>query len=88
MSTLLSTIIKNTRFSNITNTPTTLVGYGITDSTGATGAGGDQVFVENSAIITTSYTLSAGKNAMSVGPITINSGAVVTVPTGQVWSVL
>jgi hypothetical protein len=55
---------------------------------GATGAGGDEVFQENSLIVTTSYTLSTGKNAMSVGPIQINSGAVVTVGSGQRWVVL
>lgn len=55
---------------------------------GATGAGGDEVFQENSLIVTTSYTLTTGKNAMSVGPIQINSGAVVTVGSGQRWVVL
>jgi hypothetical protein len=55
---------------------------------GATGGGGDAVFVENSVIVTTSYTLTTGKNAESVGPITINSGAIITVPSGQRWVVL
>jgi len=55
---------------------------------GATGGGGDQVFVENGVTVTTSYTLSTNKNAESVGPITINSGATVTVPTGQRWVIL
>ena len=55
---------------------------------GATGAGGDQVFVENGVTVTTNYTLSTNKNAMSVGPITINSGISVTVPTGQRWVIL
>ena len=55
---------------------------------GATGAGGDTVFQENQLIVTTSYTLSTGKSAMSVGPITINGGAVVTVPSGYRWLVL
>jgi hypothetical protein len=55
---------------------------------GATGGGGDEVFVENSPTVTTSYTLSTGKNAVSVGPITINSGVTVTVPSGQKWVVL
>ena len=55
---------------------------------GATGGGGDEVFQENSLIVTTSYTLTTGKNAMSVGPIQINSGAVVTVPSGARWVVL
>ena len=55
---------------------------------GATGGGGDQVFVENGVTVTTNYTLSANKNAESVGPITINSGVSVTVPSGQRWVVL
>ena len=55
---------------------------------GATGAGGDQVFVENGVTVTTNYTLSTNKNAMSVGPITINSGISVTVPSGQRWLIL
>lgn len=55
---------------------------------GATGGGGDTVFVENGVTVTTSYTLSTNKNAESVGPITINSGAVVTVPSGQRWLIL
>lgn len=55
---------------------------------GATGGGGDQVFVENGVTVTTSYTLSTGKNAESVGPITINAGVTVTVPNGQRWVVL
>ena len=55
---------------------------------GATGAGGDQVFVENGVTVTANYTLSTNKNAMSVGPITINSGVSVTVPTGQRWVIL
>jgi hypothetical protein len=55
---------------------------------GATGAGGDQVFVQNGNTVTTSYTLTTGFNAESVGPITISSGAIVTVPSGQRWLVL
>jgi hypothetical protein len=55
---------------------------------GATGAGGDTVFVENSQIVTTSYTIPVGKNASTVSPITINSGATVTVPSGSRWVVL
>lgn len=55
---------------------------------GATGGGGDEVFVENGVTVTTSYTLSTNKNAESVGPITIQSGAVVTVPSDQRWLIL
>jgi hypothetical protein len=55
---------------------------------GATGGGADQVFQENQLIVTTSYTLSTGKSAISKGPITINGGAVVTIPSGYSWLVL
>ena len=55
---------------------------------GATGGGGDQVFQENSLIVTTSYTLSTGKSAMSKGPITINAGATVQIPSGYSWLIL
>jgi hypothetical protein len=55
---------------------------------GATGGGGDEVFVENGVTVTTSYTLSTDKNAESVGPIFINSGATVTIPSGQRWFIL
>ena len=55
---------------------------------GATGGGGDQVFVENSRIVTTNYTLTTGKSAESVGPITVNAGATVTIPSTQRWVIL
>ena len=55
---------------------------------GATGAGGNSVFVENDQIVTADYTLTANKNAMSAGPITINTGITVTIPTGATWSVV
>ena len=55
---------------------------------GATGGGGDQVFVENDQTVTTSYTITANKNAMSTGPLTVNSGVDITVPDGANWVVL
>jgi hypothetical protein len=55
---------------------------------GAGGGGDDEVFVENTLVVTTSYTLPTGKNASSVGPITINSGQTVTIPSAQRWVIL
>jgi hypothetical protein len=55
---------------------------------GATGGGSDAVFIENDQTVTTNYTISAGKNAGTFGPITINSGVTVTVPSGSVWAVI
>ena len=55
---------------------------------GATGGGNDQIFIENGQTVTTSYTISANKNAMSTGPLTVNSGVDITVPDGANWVVL
>jgi hypothetical protein len=55
---------------------------------GATGAGGDAVFIENDQVVTTDYTIPANKNAMSTGPITINAGATVTVSSGARYVVI
>jgi hypothetical protein len=45
-------------------------------------------FVECAANISTSYTITSGRNAMSAGPITLNSGVTVTVPSGSTWTVV
>jgi hypothetical protein len=50
---------------------------------GATGAGGDEVFMENERVVTTNYTLSTNKSALCVGPLTINTGVTVTIPSGE-----
>lgn len=55
---------------------------------GATGGGSDRVFYENGQTVTTNYTITDGQNAMSAGPITINSGVTVTVGAGEVWTVV
>lgn len=55
---------------------------------GAAGSGKDKVFWENDIAVTTSYTINTNKNAMSAGPITINTGVTVTIPTGSTWSVV
>lgn len=55
---------------------------------GATGGGGDQIFVQNGQTVTTSYTIPTNFNASSVGPIAINSGAVITIPSGSRWVIL
>lgn len=55
---------------------------------GAAGSGTNRVFYENDQTITGSYTLTAGKNALSAGNITINDGVTVTIPTGATWSII
>lgn len=55
---------------------------------GAAGGGADQVFYENDTNVTANYTITSGKNAGSFGPVTIDSGVTVTVPSGSVWTVV
>ena len=50
---------------------------------GASGAGGDAIFYENGQTVTTNYSITSSTNAMSTGPLTINSGVSVTVPSGS-----
>jgi hypothetical protein len=55
---------------------------------GATGGGSDDIFIENGQTVTTNYTISTSKNAMSTGPITVDSGITVTIPSGSNWVVV
>jgi hypothetical protein len=55
---------------------------------GATGGGSDAVFVENDQAVTTSYIIPGTKNAMSTGPITIDSGVTVTISSGARYVVI
>ena len=54
---------------------------------GATCGGTDEVFFESDQAATTSYSISAGKNAHTVSP-TINSGVTITVPSGATLVIL
>ncbi len=44
--------------------------------------------VINNATVGTSYTIASGENGMSVGPVTLGGGVVVTVSGGSRWAVL
>lgn len=55
---------------------------------GAAGTGGNQIFFQNDLNVTGSYTIPTGKNAGTFGPVTVNSGVTVTVPSGSVWTVV
>lgn len=46
------------------------------------------VFYENDTTVSADYTVTANKNAGSFGPITINSGVTVTVPSTSTWSIV
>ena len=55
---------------------------------GALGGGTDQVFYENDQTVTTNYTLGTNKNAVTAGPVTINTGVTVTVPSNASWVIV
>ena len=42
----------------------------------------------NANTIATSYTIAAGNNGLSAGPVSVNTGVTVTVSTGSVWTVI
>ena len=52
------------------------------------GGGKDKAFFVNDTTINYNYTVPTGKNAMTAGPVTVNSGVTVTVPSGSVWSII
>ena len=49
---------------------------------------GGEGYIENAATVNTSSTVNTGNNAISGGPVSVASGAVVTVPSGSVWTVV
>ena len=59
---------------------------------GAVGGGTDKLFMENGTTMTTNYTIGtefgATCNALSAGPITINAGVTLTIPSGSVYTVV
>ena len=59
---------------------------------GATGGSTDKIFWENGQTVTTNYQIGdnfgAVCNAMSAGPITINNSITVTIPKGEIWTIV
>lgn len=55
---------------------------------GATGGGSDKAFYLNDITINNSYTIPTGQNAGTFGPVTVASGATVTVGSGSTWTVV
>jgi len=67
---------------------------GATGLVGATGigmpvgGGANKLFYENDIVMTDNYTITSGKNTMSAGPITVNPGVVLTVPSGSTYTIV
>ena len=49
---------------------------------------GGMGYIENAALVTVSSTINAGNNAISGGPVVIDSGVTVTVPSGSRWTIV
>ena len=57
-------------------------------SGGATGTGSDTAFLNFGQTVTGSYSIPASTNSLSAGPITVNSGQTVTIPSGSNWTIV
>ena len=47
------------------------------------GGGQDHAFIENDTTVTSNYTITTGRNAFQVGPVTVSGGVTVTIPSGS-----
>ena len=52
------------------------------------GASTNTVFFENAKEVAVNYQITTNKNAMSAGPLQINAGIAVTVPSGSSWTIV
>jgi hypothetical protein len=59
---------------------------GVWGGIGGAQAGG--AIITNKDVASVNYTITAGENGLSVGPITVDSGVTITVTSGQRWVVL
>ena len=63
-------------------------GSALTGIEAAAGGGTDHAFLETDNTINSNYSISSNRNAMTVGPVTVASGATITVPSGQRWIIM
>ena len=49
---------------------------------------GGMGYIENAALVTQSSTINAGNNAISGGPVVVDTGVTVTVPSGSRWTIV
>tara|TARA_Y100000004_G_scaffold21718_1_gene22161 strand:+ start:862 stop:1293 length:432 start_codon:yes stop_codon:yes gene_type:complete len=61
---------------------------GLIMDNGAVGGAGNYVFWENDQVVSVNYTITSGKNAGSFGPVTVNSGVTVTIPSNSTWTIV
>ena len=70
----------------------TIVGSYVYNGWGAIGSGSGTIvggpIIENNQVISVNYTMTVGNNGESVGPITVDAGVIVTIPTNSRWVIL
>ena len=81
-SNLTSGTIPDARF------PSTLPAVSGANLTGVATTVADGCIYENSQTISNNYTITTNKNAMSAGPITVASGATLTIPSGSTYTIV
>lgn len=59
-----------------------------TDALLSTVGAKSDIFWENGQTVSSNYTITSGKNAVSAGPITIATGVTVTIPSGSTWVIV
>jgi hypothetical protein len=69
-------------------TSTSFEGHNGTEWGSIGGGAVNGIFWENDQTVTVDYTITAGKNAGTFGPISVDSGVTVTVPSGSTWSIV
>ena len=77
--------------SNLTGALPAISGANLTNlppSAPVGGASTNTVFFENDKAVAVNYQITSTKNAMSAGPIAINAGIAVTVPSGCAWTIV
>ena len=52
------------------------------------GAGSSSMFTETEQVLSADHALTADRNVLTAGPLTINDDATLTIPTGSNWLVV
>ena len=52
------------------------------------GSSSNKVFFENDKVVSVNYQITSTKNAMTAGPVSVNAGIAVTVPSGCSWTIV
>ena len=43
---------------------------------------------QNANTVSANYTIAAGNNGLSAGPVSVNTGVTVTISTGSIWTIV